>query len=177
MSAYDADYTAVSRAKRVADNYGIAVILVHHVRKAGSEDFLQEVSGTNGIAGAADATMVLKRARGTADGVLHVTGRDVEEAEHALTIDAETRRWLRLDGSAAEYQLGDTRTAILAHLRASGPAGPKAVAEALGLPHETVKKTCQRMADDGQLSALIGGRYDAPNPTGTTPVPGVPESL
>jgi hypothetical protein len=174
MSAYDADYAAVGRAKRIADNYGIAVILVHHVRKAGSEDFLQEVSGTNGIAGAADATMVLKRARGTADGVLHVTGRDVEEAEHALTIDPDTRRWLRLDGPANEHQLGDTRAAILAHLRDCGPAGPTAIAEALSLNRETVKKTCQRMADDGQLSALVGGRYDAPSPTSTIPVPGVP---
>lgn len=174
VSAYDGDYAAVGRAKRIADNYGIAVILVHHVRKAGSEDFLQEVSGTNGIAGAADATMVLKRARGTADGVLHVTGRDVEEAEHALTVDPDTRRWLRLDGPAADHQLGDTRAAILAHLRDSGPAGPTAVAEALGVNRETVKKTCQRMADDGQLATLIGGRYDAPNPTGTLTVPGVP---
>lgn len=51
MSAYDADYGAVGRAKKVADNYGVAVVLVHHVRKAGSDDFLSEVSGTNGLAG------------------------------------------------------------------------------------------------------------------------------
>ncbi len=63
MSAYDADYAAVGRAKRVADEYGVAVVLVHHVRKAGADDFLSEVSGTNGLAGAADATLVLKRAR------------------------------------------------------------------------------------------------------------------
>jgi hypothetical protein len=174
MSAYDADYAAVGRAKRIADNYGVAMVMVHHVRKAGSEDFLQEVSGTNGIAGAADATMVLKRARGTADGVLHITGRDVEEAEHALSVDPDTRRWLRLDGPASEHQLGDTRAAILAHLRDSGPAGPAAIAEGIGVNRETVKKTCQRMADGGQLSTLVGGRYDAPNPTGTVPVPGVP---
>ncbi|WP_408909798.1 AAA family ATPase [Streptomyces luteolus] len=60
-SAYDADYAAVGHAKRIADCYGIAIVLVHHVRKAGSDDFLAEVSGTNGLAGAADATLVLKR--------------------------------------------------------------------------------------------------------------------
>jgi AAA domain len=84
MSAYDADYAAVGRAKRIADAYGVAVVLVHHVRKAGSEDFLEMVSGTNGLAGAADETMVLKRARGQADGALFATGRDVDEAEYAL---------------------------------------------------------------------------------------------
>ena len=40
VSAYDADYVSVGYAKRLADHYGIAVVLVHHVRKAGSDDFL-----------------------------------------------------------------------------------------------------------------------------------------
>ncbi|MFI0219743.1 AAA family ATPase [Streptomyces lydicus] len=42
-SAYYADYAAVGHAKRLADQYGIAIVLVHHVRKAGSDDFLTEV--------------------------------------------------------------------------------------------------------------------------------------
>ncbi|MFI6603243.1 AAA family ATPase [Nonomuraea sp. NPDC050536] len=39
LCAYDADYTAMSRAKRLADTYGVAVVLVHHVRKMRSDDF------------------------------------------------------------------------------------------------------------------------------------------
>ncbi|MFF2517420.1 AAA family ATPase [Streptomyces sp. NPDC058086] len=50
VSAYDADYVSVGYAKRLADHYGIAVVLVHHVRKPDSDDFLTEVSGTNGVA-------------------------------------------------------------------------------------------------------------------------------
>ncbi|MFI2759258.1 AAA family ATPase [Streptomyces echinatus] len=42
VSAYDADHVAVGYAKRIVDHYGIAVVLVHHVRKAGSDDFLTE---------------------------------------------------------------------------------------------------------------------------------------
>jgi RecA-family ATPase len=61
VSAYDADYAAIGHAKKLADDYGVAVVLVHHVRKAGAEDFLEAVSGTNGLAGAADATLVLRR--------------------------------------------------------------------------------------------------------------------
>jgi hypothetical protein len=149
MAPYDADYAAVTRAKRVADNYGVALVVVHHVRKAGSDDFLQEVSGTNGIAGAADATLVLKRPREEADGVLFLTGRDVEEAEHALAFDADTGHWRTLDAKPVdEYALGETRSAILAHLRAGrAPLGPKAIAEATGIAYDTVKKTCQRMTD------------------------------
>src|SRR5690348_5704856 len=108
---------AVGRAKRIADHYGIAIVLVHHVRKAVHEDFLATVSGTNGIAGAADAVLVLERARNNADGVLHVTGRDVEEADHALAFDPSCGAWSILDGPAIDHTIGDTRAMILRYLR------------------------------------------------------------
>lgn len=172
MSAYDADYAAVGRIKRVADAYGVAVVLVHHVRKAASDDFLQEVSGTNGIAGAADATLVLKRPRGQAEGVLHITGRDVEETEIALTRDNDTGHWHALDGPADEHALNATRGLVLGYVREAGPVGPKAIADALGLAHESIKKTCQRMAQTGQLHPYAGGRYTAPDPA-AAPLPEV----
>ena len=88
------------------DHYGVAVLLVHHVRKAGAEDFLatvspdfrscicgSPVSGTNGLAGAADAVLVLERARAQADGILHVTGRDVDETDYALAFDPRAGAW------------------------------------------------------------------------------------
>ena len=171
-SAYDADYAAVGRAKRVADDYGVAFVLVHHVRKAGSDDFLTEVSGTNGLAGAADATLVLKRARNQGDGVLHVTGRDVDEAEYALNFDADKGAWQMLDGPAGDHQIGETRAAILRWLRTSPGSTPKAVAEGAALPYDLIKKTCQRMLADGQLAADTGGRYRVP---GVPAVPGVPQ--
>lgn len=189
-SAYEGDYAAVGRVKRIADDYGVAVLLVHHVRKAGSDDFLNEVSGTNGLAGAADATLVLKRARGQADGVLHITGRDVEEAEYALSFHAGAGAWHLLDGPAEDHVLPDTRATILRYLREHPSTGPKAIAEATGIALENVKKTCQRMAADAQLHADAAGRYrvpavptvpvpaptstDAPDLWGHTAVPAVP---
>ncbi|WP_234336903.1 AAA family ATPase [Streptomyces xylophagus] len=160
VSAYDADYVSVGYAKRLADHYGIAVVLVHHVLKAGSDDFLTEVSGTNGIAGAADATLVLKRARGQADGILHVTGRDVDEAEYALTFQPASGAWHLLDGPATDHTVGDTRAAILRYVRAHPGAKPKDMAGEL--PHvdmDTIRRTCSRMAEAGQLTKDAGGRY------------------
>jgi hypothetical protein len=167
-SAYDADYAAVGRIKKVADHYGIAVLLVHHVRKAGSEDFLEAVSGTNGIAGAADATLVLKRPRGSADGVLHVTGRDVDEAEYALGFQPASGAWYMLDGPASDHAVGDTRAAILRWLRDNPGSRPKVIAEVTGIDGELIKKTLQRMLRDGQVSADAGGRYRLPGPGGDT---------
>ncbi|WP_018352208.1 AAA family ATPase [Longispora albida] len=160
-TAYQADYAALAPLLRISHDYSITVVVIHHVRKQGSDDFLATVSGTNGLAGAADATMVLARSRGTADGVLHMTGRDIEEAEHALAFSKETGRWTMLDGPAELHTTTDTRSAILAWLHANPGNGPRAIAAGTGLAESNVKKTCQRMAADGLLSADAKSRYTA----------------
>jgi hypothetical protein len=159
VAAYDADYAAMTRIKRVADAYGVAVLLIHHVRKQGSEDFLATVSGTHGLAGAADAVLVLERARARADGLLHITGRDVDETDLAMAFNADAGAWRVLDGPAADYQLSETRGLVMRFLRANPGTGPKAIAEALRLDPNTVRQTVRRMAEDGQLHAAPGGKY------------------
>jgi len=169
-SAYDADYAAIGHIKSIADHFAVAVILVHHVRKMGSDDFLAEVSGTNGLAGAADATLVLKRSRGKADGVLHITGRDVDENEHALSFQPETGSWLLLNGPASDHTIGDTRATILTHVRAHPGARPKEIADATGLDIALARRTCSRMAEDGQLHRGGAGAYTAPASPDTLPL-------
>jgi len=159
---YEADYTAMSALKQIADRYGVAIIVVHHTRKASAEDFLNEVSGTNGLAGAADTIAVLRRQRGAADAVLHVTGRDVDESELALSWVAALGSWHLLDGQASDYQLEPTRRAILAHVREHQAAGPKQIAEALGLTDDNAKQTLRRMVEDGQLDQAGRGTYVLP---------------
>jgi hypothetical protein len=183
VSAYDADYAALGYVKTLADKYGVAVVVVHHVRKAGAEDFLEAISGTNGLAGAADAALVLRRPRGEADGILSITGRDVDESEHPLRFTSENGAWTLLDGPAGDYAISGNRAAIIRHVRANPASAPKGIAEALGISYETVKKTCQRMSADGQLTADTVGRYRVPDEPGTAApatvpgVPGVPEPL
>lgn len=172
-SAYEADYAAVSRAKRLADTYGVPIVLVHHVRKAAAEDFLATVSGTNGLAGAADAVLVLERARAQASGVLHVTGRDIDETDYALSFDPTAGAWSLLDGPADEYLMRDTRALISRHLRDHPGAKPAHIAEALNLAPATVRQTCARMATDGQLRAEPGGHYYPPTSSDNSDAPGL----
>ena len=56
QNLYSGDYAAAGELKRVADDFGVAIVLVHHTRKATADDPLDTVSGTNGLAGAADTT-------------------------------------------------------------------------------------------------------------------------
>lgn len=160
-NAYDADYAAIGHIKRLADKHAVAFLVVHHVRKAASEDFLSEVSGTNGIAGAADATIVLKRGRGKADGLLHITGRDVEEVEHAFAFDPARGAWSLLDGDPRKLTATDNHTAVHDWLLDNPESGPTAIAAGTGLNPESVKTTLRRGAEDGWFTQQRRGRWVA----------------
>lgn len=169
---YAADYRTSSVFKSLADEYGVAVLVVHHTRKQQGDDFVDLISGTNGLAGAADTVCVLRRARTEADAILSITGRDVAEAEHALTLTSG--RWTMLDGPATDYALSRTAQAIRRSLRETGAATPKELAERLGLDHENAKKTCRRLSDQGYLSTNGRGIYSVSLSSPMSPDPGSP---
>lgn len=91
---YAGDYDDVSALKNISDKYGIAVVVVHHVRKLkDATDPFNEVSGSTGITGAADTNFVLKRSRSDESGTLLATGRDIEYQELTLKFDNRTHLW------------------------------------------------------------------------------------
>ena len=155
---YEVDYEDMSvLASIVKAKPGLAVAVVHHDRKAESDDFLDAVSGSHGITGAADTILVLRRSRRSVDAVLHVTGRDVEEDSHALRFDAGL--WELTNAPIPEASM--ERNEIVAWLLENGPAGPAEVAKALGKSPEAIRKLMSGMKRNGQL--LGGGQaYKVP---------------
>ena len=92
--SYSIDYRDASALKAVADRNDICMVVVHHLRKLKDEDPFKQMSGTNGLNGAADGSIVLdrrKRQEGTA--TMSATGRDIEDME--LTLDFSDCRWSR----------------------------------------------------------------------------------
>jgi len=156
---YEQDYAALAGLKALADRHGVAVLVVHHLRKGSSEDPLEEVSGTTGLTGAADTVWVLRRDRGRMDATLFITGRDTEEQETALQFDPSLGLWCLL-GSAEEYRMSQERQAVLALLREAGePLGPKAIAEALGKTEGSVRKLLFTLVNEGVIKRVDRGRY------------------
>ena len=84
-SAYAADYGDVGALKGFADEYGLAILAVHHTRKTGDDDVFNTVSGTTCTTGSADSTFVLaKQGRASEYATLSLPGRDVEFQELKL---------------------------------------------------------------------------------------------
>jgi hypothetical protein len=161
MGAYDADYAATAALKQLADEHGVAVVFVHHTRKAGSDDWLDTVSGTQGLAGSCDGVLVLRRQRSAAAAELHISGRDVNERAVAMSFAPDFGTWTALDGPATDWVVGETRRRILQLLRDHEGLKPKSIADKLHLDHELVKKTLQRMATAEQVDTDGAGHYSA----------------
>lgn len=96
--AYAADYREVGALKAFADSHNVALLLVHHLRKMKDDgDPFNMISGTNGIMGASDATMVLtKEKRGDSNATLSVVGRDIESSDTVLRFNKDTCYWENL---------------------------------------------------------------------------------
>ncbi|MCW0047201.1 AAA family ATPase [Brevundimonas sp. BT-123] len=158
---YAYDYRSVTPLKELADEFGIAIIVVHHTRKAEAGDKLEKVSGTNGLTGAADTTIILDR---DGEGVtLSGRGRDIAEFETAMEFDKDTCRW-RVLGDAKEVRVSDERKAILEALEGEGePVGPNAIADVSGLKRDNVRFLLGRMVKAGEVQKVGRGKYLHPD--------------
>ena len=165
---YDADYLAVKELRELASAYGVAIVLVHHLRKADSDDAFDAVSGTLGLTGGVDSVLVIKR-DSSGNFVLHGRGRDLAHIEKAIDFSPGACTWT-ITGNASDARITSERQAILEAIREVGGEGtPKDIAEAGGLKHDNVKKTLTRMARTGQVKKTEHGKYVILNPVAEKP--------
>ncbi len=156
---YMDDYGVIAKIKEVADKHDIGILLVHHTRKAQSDDIFDMVLGTTGITGAADTVIVLKKEMGVADIALHVCGRDVEEAELALKFDAITMGYVLL-GNAKEYRMSRERQEIMDVIREDGkPIRLKEIATVLGKRPDAIAHLLRKLVKDDLLKQPNYGMY------------------
>jgi AAA domain len=169
-SAYGRDYRVGGSLKRLVDDHpGSSLVTNHHDRKAASEDFVDSVSGTHGLAGAADTVILLARPRQSDDAILHVTGRDVEEAEYAVTCHGGV--WSLAGGTLAESaahaatvkasaNLGD-RSAEILRFVARHPEGVRAgqVATEMDTSAKEAGVYLGRLLDAGRVQRPERGLY------------------
>jgi hypothetical protein len=172
---YYRDYRVGTTLKRIAEEHpGMTLLTNHHDRKAAADDFVDSVSGTHGLAGAADTIMVLLRNRLEERGLLKVTGRDVPEGEYAVVFKDGHHWQLGGDDLAAAAKqaqkvrattkatagVGEQLIDVILYVYAH-PDGVKAVdvAEALKLETKVAGVYLSRAVKAGRLQRPERGLY------------------
>lgn len=155
QNAYEVDYAAMSAIKRIADKFGVAILLIHHLKKGKADDPFERVSGSTAITGAADTNILLLRERASGEATWHITGRDIEDLELAMSF--ESGQW-RMIGDAKSHRASKAEQAVIDAIKALGePASPKQISDFMG--RRIGSRQLLRMQEHGILEWLPGGKY------------------
>jgi len=154
-AAYDEDYESIQPLQELAIKRGVAILGVHHTRKAVSDDPFDTVSGTFGLTGGADSILILKRENDN-EFRLSVTGRDIKPKELAVEL-TDGCIW-KLLGDADEYFLSGERKNILEAISET-PMTPKQISESTGASGVSVRQLLWKMSRDGLVKKDGKGLY------------------
>ena len=154
---YSEDYEVISEFKKIADQFDVAFLILHHLKKGMEGDWLSEISGSQGISGAADTIFSLKRERNSNMGTLHRTGRDVEEKDFIVKLDGYG--WT-LQGEAEEFTTPEWKRQILDFLKDNPTISPMQLAEKYNISHDAAKKNLQRLLKEGGIKKTGWGVYE-----------------
>ena len=152
---YEEDYELLGKLQAWAIKKGLAVVIVHHLRKTGDEvNPYNMISGSTGIQAAVDSMLMLNRRDGSY--VLNVVGRDFDEQELGLSFEGGL--W-KIQGTAEEVFMSSQRAEILEVLKASNgeSLSPKEIGEELD--GKNVRQILSAMAKDGMIRKNGYGRY------------------
>lgn len=153
-STYGTDYQFSASFKKLIDPIpGGGLWAVHHTRQrtlgVPTGDFLESVSGTSGITGAADTIAVLARERHELEAILAVTGRDVEEQQYALQFD--DGRWI-IDPKHPHPEKELPANDPVAYVKAQGEASYEAIrAVCPGITGDATQRRLKRAIDRGEI--------------------------
>lgn len=158
-NAYEEDYDVFGVLQQFAMSRGIALVLIHHMRKAEADYELDEISGSTGATGASDSILILKR---SVDGVtLYRQGRDVIEETFAVEFDLESCIWM-LQGEAKEVHMSRARQQIVQVLEGTIEGmTAKTLAGTLGKNYNTTRNLITKLISDGTV-IKVGTHYLIP---------------
>ncbi len=154
--AFVADYEAVSALHAIAKaRPGLCISVIHHTRKAKSDDPLDDISGTYGVSAACDSYWVMRHHEDGA--VLHVGGRLWAGDVSQFQLRRDNQRWV-MDGEFTGLTPAQSET--LALIRDGKGLTPSQVAASLGLTHrQSAYDRLDALVRNGRVYSKLGRYY------------------
>ena len=158
-NVYEEDYDAIRRLKEISEKYRIAILVLHHTRKSTADDVLETVSGSQGLTGAVDAALIIKRPRGEETAELYVTGRDLpSEGHYVVTFGKISCTWTMV-GAVSEVAPTKERAEIMDLLTDGVILSPSEIARECGKTRPNIAKMLRKMREDGMVMQVGRGKY------------------
>jgi hypothetical protein len=161
---YEESYKLLTEVQKIAREFNVAILLVHHTRKdMTSDNPFDNILGSTAIAGVMDTMLVLQKKGERYE--LAISGRDIEEQNYTLQFNAEQCIW-ELMGRASEVNISDNMRKILECFEEGEELSPKEISERTGIKYNTVKSLVRKLAKDNKLTGN-NGKYsrETDNPT------------
>lgn len=163
---YQADYHAVTQLKEIADDFGIGVVVTHHDRKKVDDDFINMVSGTKGVTGAADTILYLTRERGSTQGTLKCESREIEDTQYRMEFVKENGRWVVIEQERIGAEAGRPSATLLDQisqvLLARGSARASELASILEVDLREIVEELQAGTQSGAVQKQSDGTWHVP---------------
>jgi hypothetical protein len=156
-SIYDYDRRCIDPFTEICARYpDLVIIIVHHMRKAETDDPYDTVNGSLGLTGAGDGIFVLMHDRVNDCDVLHATGREIETQEMAIKLNAP--KW-ELLGDPDDVGMRDSHRTVLEVFDQNDnmPMTMTQIVAATGAKKPTVQGWLYQMKKKGML---IQNGYD-----------------
>ena len=162
LNVYAEDYEALSELKKVADEFNVAFVVIHHLKKMSAKeemtgDWINQLSGSAGITGCADTILSLRRDRCSTHGTLRITGRDVEEKEYSMKLDGFG--WFLEGEVGQEIQVPAWKAKIYDYLKEHLKITAAQLSDFASITIEAAKKQLQRLCNDHVLKRIEHGVY------------------
>lgn len=160
-SAYMNEYEILNSFQRFALSHKISLILLHHTRKMKAEKVFDEISGTRGITGAADANFVLQKNK--LSGFLSIQGRDLEDQYLELEFNSQSLLW-KFKGFGDEIKLSPEQKSILDVFENDyeKELKPSEIAKILNKEDINIRPIIGKLISLGLLSQYTYGKYKLP---------------
>lgn len=157
---YESDKAFTQALTDLCHEHRIAMLLIHHSRKADGSDITDDASGSTGLTGGVDNYAALRLSRtekGLGDFLL--TGRDIEiDGDLNLRWDPRFAQWNVTDDAPAAT-LTPERRAVMGLLRERAGLKPKEIALLLDRDEPGTRRLLGNMQRDGLVTSAQGGYW------------------